>query len=77
MAKLWEKPCNFLNIKFWIKREKAIVQNSNSTNSLELPRCGPHWFKYERPRHGFLDLVTTLAIDIKEMANIYRSCNNV
>ena len=41
MAKLWEKPCNFFNIKFWVKREKAIVQNSNSTNSIELPRCGP------------------------------------
>ena len=39
MAKLQEKPCNFLNIKFGVKREKAIVQNSKSTNSIELPRC--------------------------------------
>ena len=35
------KPCIFLDIEFWVKQEKAIVQNSNSTNSIELPRCGP------------------------------------
>ena len=40
-GKTVEKPCIFLNIEFWVKREKDIVQNSNSTNSIELPRCGP------------------------------------
>ena len=39
IAKLWGKPCHFLNIEFWVKR--AIVQNSNSTNSIEIPRCLP------------------------------------
>ena len=58
MAKLWEKHCHFLNIKFWVKREKAIVQNSNSTNSIELPRCGPL-------RLNMRDLVTDLQIWVK------------
>ena len=53
IAKLWGKPCHFLNIEFWVKREKAIVQNSNSTNSIELPRCGPLRLKKR-------DLVTDL-----------------
>ena len=58
MAKLWENPCNFLIINFWVKREKAIVQNSNSTNSIELPRCRPLRLKMR-------DLVTDLQIWVK------------
>ena len=58
MAKPWEKPCNFLNIEFWVKREKVIVQNSNSTHSIELPRCGPLRLKMR-------DLVTDLQIWVK------------
>ena len=58
MAKLWEKPFNFFNIKFWVKREKAIVQNGNSTDSIELPRCGPLRLKMR-------DLVTDLQIWVK------------
>ena len=55
MAKLWEKPCHFLDIEFWVEREKAIVQNSNSANSIELPRYGPLRLKMR-------DLVTDLQI---------------
>ena len=58
MAKLWKNPSIFLNIEFWVKREKAIVQNSNSTNSIELPRCGPLRLKMR-------DLVTDLQIWVK------------
>ena len=58
MAKLWGKPCNFLNIKVWVKREKAILQNSNSTHSIELPRCGPLWLKMR-------DLITDFQIRVK------------
>ena len=58
MAKLGVKPSNVLNIKFWVKREKAIVQNGNSTNSIELPRCGPFRLKMR-------DLVTDLKIWVK------------
>ena len=58
MAKPWEIPSHFLNIKFWVKRKKAIVQNGNSTNSIELPRCGPFRIKMR-------DLVTDLQIWVK------------
>ena len=40
MAKLWGKSYNLFNIEFWAEREKAIVLNSNSTSSIELPHCG-------------------------------------
>ena len=69
MAKLWERPCNFLNIKFLVKWEKDIVQNSNSTNSIELPRCGPLRLKMR-------DLVTDLQIWVKTEQVLYNtSCN--
>ena len=58
MAKLWEKHSNFFNSKFWVKRGKDVVQNSNSTSSIELPRCGPLILKMR-------DLVTDLHICVK------------
>ena len=58
MEKLWKKPCIFLNIEFWVKYEKAIVQNSNSINSIELPRCGPL-------RLNMRDLLTFFQIWVK------------
>ena len=58
MAKLWEKPCIYLNIEFWVKQEKVIVQNSNSTNYIELPHCGPLRLKMR-------DLVLDLQIWVK------------
>ena len=54
------KPCNFFNINFRVKREKDIVGNGNgnSTNSIELPSCGPLRLKMR-------DLVTDLQIWVK------------
>ena len=57
-GKALKKTCNFLNIRFLVKWEKAIAQNSNSTNSIELPRCGPLILKMR-------DLVTDLQIWVK------------
>ena len=65
MAKLSEKPCNLLNIVFGVKREKVIVQNSNSTNSIELPRCGPLRLKMR-------DLVTDSQIWVKTEQVLWR-----
>ena len=58
MAKLWEKTLYFLDIECWVKRGKAIVYNCNSTNSIELPRCGPLSLKMR-------DLVTDFQIWVK------------
>ena len=58
MAKLWRKPRIFFNIEFWVHREKAIVQNSNLTNSIELTHCGPLGWKVR-------DLVMDLQIWVK------------
>ena len=65
MAKLWEKPCNFFNIEFLVKREKVIVQNSNSTNYIELPSCGPLRLKMR-------DLVTDSQIWVKTEQVLWR-----
>ena len=53
-----------MGTRFWVKREKAIVQNGNSTNSIELPHCGPLRLKMR-------DLVTDLQIWVKTEQVLY------